>query len=390
MQGERDMAKEAMNSGLIARLYRFAFPAVPEEISGSFQSSQMSRVLRHMPMIYAVATLNMVIVITLCIEKGLPFSFYGWMYGLAVFAFVRMLIWIRRSRQPPDDIDPRSVLTGMTVVAIAGMGMLSLWTSINIVLGYLDDVVVIPVSLVFGATCVAHCIAPMRTAAAGTLIAGIAPTAIVMISVGDFETKLLGFCMLTIAVMMLRFVVEQYDYLVKSLVMENQIRVQAYADSLTGLPNRRAMMDALHSASARQQPFAVALLDLDGFKAVNDSLGHHVGDLLIQHVGQSMEAARATGDLVGRLGGDEFIILMRNVQDDADASVRTGKMLMELCRPTVLASGHQVPISASLGYAISAKDGFEAETLLIAADRALYAEKRARKSGGVSGKLKAA
>jgi diguanylate cyclase len=390
MQADQEIAEEAGRSGLKSKLHNILFPAVPPEIADSFQSSQMMRVLRHMPMIYAVATLNMVIIIVLCIAKGLPIGFYGWMFVLTLFAFVRMLIWVRRARQPFDDLDPRTLLTNMTIVAIGGMGMLSLWTSVNVVIGTLDDIVVIPVSLVFGATCVAHCIAPLRTAASGTLIAGIVPTAAVMIGVGDFETKLLGVCMLTIAAMMLRFVSEQYDHLVKSLVLESQIRVQAYTDTLTSLPNRRAMMDALHSACARQTPFSVALVDLDGFKTVNDSFGHHVGDLLIQHVGRSMEAARVAGDLVGRLGGDEFIILMKDVRNDTDASARASHFLMNLCKPALLSSGHQVPIAASLGFAVYPRDGIETEPLLIAADRALYAEKRVRQAVESSHQIKAA
>ena len=369
------------HSGPRPWLYTVIFPAVPPEIAASFQQNQMARVLRHVPMIYAIATLNLAIVITLCIEQGLPAPFYGWMFGLALFAVVRMLIWIRRARRPVSELDAPSLLRNMTGISVGGMGLLSLWTSANFLLGFLDDAVVIPVSLVFGATCVAHCLAPLRTAAAGTLIAGIIPTAAIMIGVGDFQTKLLGGCMLTIAAMMLRFVSEQYDYLVRQLLLESQIRAQAYADALTGLPNRRAAMEALGSACDQKRMFAVALLDLDGFKAVNDTLGHHVGDLLIQHVGHCLDAAKRSGDFVGRLGGDEFVILMHGVADEADVSARASQVLIELCRPSLLADGYQVPVAASLGYALFPADGLSSEALLIAADRALYAEKRARQRG---------
>ncbi len=380
MWGRVKHAGVAASLGVTSKLRDLVFPAVPPEIAGSFESSQMMRVLRHVPMIYAVATLNMVIVITLCIEQGMPIAFYGWMFFLTLFAIVRMFIWIGRARGPLDDLEARPLLLNMTIVSVGGMGMLSIWTAANFVMGYLDDAIVIPVSLVFGATCVAHCLAPLRTAAAGTLIAGILPTAAMMIGVGDFQTKLLGVCMLTIAGMMLRFVSEQYDQLVRSLLLESQIREQAYTDALTGIPNRRAMMDALHSACARRKPFAVALLDLDGFKAVNDSLGHHMGDLLIQHVGQTLQAAKVNGDLVGRLGGDEFIILMNDVKGSFDASTRVSCLMIELCRPAMLDDHHQVPVAASLGFALYPDQGSDSEALLIAADRALYAEKRARQS----------
>lgn len=359
-------------------LHNLLFPVVPAEIAASFQANQMARVLRHVPMIYAIATLNLAIVITLCIEQGLPFPFYGWMFGLAAFAITRMLIWIRRAQRPVSESDAPRLLRNMSIIAVGGMGMLSLWTAANFLLGFLDDAVVIPVSLVFGATCVAHCLAPLRGAAAGTLIAGIIPTAAIMIGAGNFQTKLLGVCMLTIAGMMLRFVSEQYNYLVRQLVLESEIRAQAFTDALTNLPNRRAAMEALGSACNDKQKFAVALLDLDGFKAVNDTFGHHVGDLLIRHVGQCLEAAKRSGDFVGRLGGDEFVLLMRNVANEDDVSARTSHMLIELCRPSLLVDGYQIPVAASLGYALFPGDGLDAETLLIAADRALYAEKRAR------------
>ena len=298
---------------------------------------------------------------------------------LLVFSLVRMVQWMGRAKRPELIAAPDHLLVRMTVVAITMMTGLSLWSSWSFVTGLFSHVVLIPVSLCFGVTCVAHCLAPLRTAATGALICGIVPVGLTMAAGGAFENQMLGLSMLSIAALMVRFVSEQHDQLVKSLVLEHRITEQANTDPLTGLANRRAVMARLEADVASGKPFALALLDLDGFKQVNDTFGHQVGDALLVVVADRLKAASPESNLVGRLGGDEFIVLMRGASTRETAGQRTSALLAELARPVTI-NGHAITFGASLGFAVVGIDGTTAEKLLTVADEALYAVKRERKA----------
>jgi diguanylate cyclase len=334
-----------------------------------------------LPMIYAVAMLNMCIVIAVCINKGMSIWGYGWMFAVLLISAVRLVTWIRHAKAAQErPADPRLLKT-LSIGAAGGISFLSAWTVWGISSGFLANEMLIPVSLVFGATCIAHCLVAVRVASTSVLVGGILPSAMVMLGSPDFQIRMLGLSMATIAILMIRFVREQYDQLVSSLLLEQQITDNANTDALTGLRNRRAIMEAIEAeeaaCAAGGRSFAIALLDLDGFKAVNDTHGHHVGDQLLQEASLRLSAAVPTGDLVGRLGGDEFIILLRNFATAQEVAARAAALLTALCRPADIGT-LVLPLSASLGYALYPSEGETAADLMIAADQALYTMKRGR------------
>ncbi len=163
----------------------------------------------------------------------------------------------------------------------------------------------------------------------------------------------------------------------------------ASADSLTGLANHRAFKQAFDDAlnqSRQDSSFGIALIDLDGFKAVNDQLGHLAGDALLQTVSARLMHHSKARDLVARLGGDEFAVLFRDTADENDISARSTALLASLCTPADI-GGDRVSVSASLGYALCPKHGESVADLMQAADAALYAAKKegkARVKGSVS------
>jgi diguanylate cyclase len=366
---------QIIRSRLVTLINALLFPAVPTHIQAAFERAQLTRVLRHIPMIYAVGILNLSIVITVCVHYDFPFSSYAWMGVIVCFATFRMIVWMRRSKIDPEILNARKVIRSMTLIAIGVMGAMSAWTSWSFLSGLFGPAILTPISLTFGATCIAHCLAPLRTAAVGTLAVGVIPIASVMTLTGNFEARLLGICIISIAALMIRFVIEQYEQMVVSLLLEQQIRDLANTDSLTGLSNRRAIMEALEVELASGKPFGVALLDLDGFKEVNDELGHHAGDELLRHVASRLSAAAGPADTVGRLGGDEFIVMFRNILSEEEISARTTALLAGLCKPAIVADT-QVPIAASLGHALFPNDGASVADILIVADRALYVAKK--------------
>jgi diguanylate cyclase (GGDEF)-like protein len=168
----------------------------------------------------------------------------------------------------------------------------------------------------------------------------------------------------------------------RSRRMEERLRYDALHDALTGLPNRPFFMDRLAHALLRSQRrpdyrFAVLFLDLDRFKVVNDSLGHHVGDELLVVVAQRLERCVRPADTVARFGGDEFAVLLEDIADASDATRVAERIQAELSVPVNL-HGYEVFTSASIGIALDSIAGERPELLIRNADMAMY---RAKVSG---------
>nr|WP_143092448.1 diguanylate cyclase [Sulfitobacter brevis] len=152
---------------------------------------------------------------------------------------------------------------------------------------------------------------------------------------------------------------------------------QAFTDTLTGLSNRRAMDVALMRLISKDASFAVMHVDLDYFKAVNDTLGHAAGDMVLQTVARVMVEETRETDTVARVGGDEFTLILPGVRDD-DTLRRIGNRIIERLQEPVYFQGHACHISASIGTVrVHADQSRSAQDLLSDADLALYASKHA-------------
>src|SRR6202167_2197733 len=161
-------------------------------------------------------------------------------------------------------------------------------------------------------------------------------------------------------------------------VAEDRVQYLAYYDALTGLPNRTLLQDRLTKAlaGARRYKHKVALLflDLDRFKDINDSLGHSVGDLLLQEVAERLKRWGREQDTVARLGGDEFLIMLTDAKDVPDAAV-AAERLMDAMTTEFVVQGHPLNIGCSIGISIFPEHGADAETLIKNADAAMYSVK---------------
>jgi len=162
--------------------------------------------------------------------------------------------------------------------------------------------------------------------------------------------------------------------------MEEQIRRMAHFDSLTNLPNRILLMDRLDQALAISQrnhsKTSVIFMDLDHFKKINDSMGHHVGDMLLQQVAERIRGALREVDTVSRLGGDEFVMVLPELRHTEDATTIAEKLLRALDEDFFV-SGDKVRISPSLGISIYPDHASDAGTLIRIADKAMYHAKQA-------------
>jgi diguanylate cyclase (GGDEF)-like protein len=167
------------------------------------------------------------------------------------------------------------------------------------------------------------------------------------------------------------------------LLLEEQIEHNkhlALHDVLTGLPNRRLFQDRLASALERARRMgsrsALLVLDLDHFKQVNDTMGHHVGDLLLQRVAKIFNSRMRRSDTVARTGGDEFSVILESPTSHAEA-VLVGRSLQELLKEPLSLENRSVIIGASFGVAVFPDDADDMEQLCIAADTRMYEDKRA-------------
>jgi diguanylate cyclase (GGDEF)-like protein/PAS domain S-box-containing protein len=164
-----------------------------------------------------------------------------------------------------------------------------------------------------------------------------------------------------------------------------EIKNMAFHDPLTGLPNRRLLMDRLHqafaSSSRNQREGALLFIDLDNFKTINDTLGHNMGDLLLQQAALRLTACVRDGDTVARLGGDEFVVMLENLSEQPiEAATQTQavceKILAALSQPYRLAQ-HECHSTSSIGATLFSNHGESGEELLKRADIAMYQAKKA-------------
>jgi diguanylate cyclase (GGDEF)-like protein len=176
----------------------------------------------------------------------------------------------------------------------------------------------------------------------------------------------------------LRYAIERKTMESAALAMARQMAHSAEHDFLTGLPNRMLLNDRVGQAIAlarrHTRKVAVLFLDLDGFKHINDSLGHPVGDKLLQSVAKRLVDCIRGSDSVSRQGGDEFVVLLLDLEHAEDAAVTARRMLETVALPHCI-DQHDLHVTASIGVSVYPDDGLDADTLIKNADTAMYQAK---------------
>jgi diguanylate cyclase (GGDEF)-like protein len=167
-------------------------------------------------------------------------------------------------------------------------------------------------------------------------------------------------------------------------LVEDRLSRMAQFDALTGLPNRTTYLDrlahTLEEAGRDQRPVAVLFVDVDRFKAVNDTLGHAVGDALLVAIAKRLKDAVRSGDTIGRLSGDEFALVLAHLAREDHAGLVAQKITRALSTPFEI-EGHTVYVSGSVGISLSPCDGTDPEVLLKNADLAMYRAKQSGRNG---------
>lgn len=360
-----------------SRLQSWMADSVPPDIANDLRHAQLDSLITQVPVLLAVAAFNTLILMAVCAWYELPFANYAWMGGLILYAMVRNRYLKRQFAAAATPAQQRRVLAVSTFAAIAMLALLGTVAAGSYVTGLFDRSLLIPMSLGFGAISIAHCLYRLHRVALAAIALGIGPSAIVLMIAGDFEAKMLGASIISVGLLMMRFVSAQYHQLIDNLSLHHHIRSMANSDPLTGLANRRAVDEFLDRHN-RDTSLAVALIDLDGFKQINDQHGHDIGDALLATVAERLTQNFSGPGLVGRLGGDEFIVILTGVSDAEEVDAAATGLLAALCVPAGIGAV-QLPLGASIGHAFRCGADESVAALLKRADEALYAAKRLRR-----------
>ncbi|WP_404367098.1 putative bifunctional diguanylate cyclase/phosphodiesterase [Sphingomonas sp. MMS24-J45] len=280
----------------------------------------------------------------------------------------------------------RSMNTTLAAASVVALGLV-VWTALIARSGIEGRTYV----ALFTALCTistASCLSSLPLAAYIVIAMGTIPVSLTLILTGDLLLVSMGTNILLIAPLVIGKIYSQHERLrhlveTRSSITAEKRKVSelAYRDALTGLPNRRAFLDELARLSAEQPhlPLAMGMIDLDGFKLINDTYGHRTGDALLMEAGRRFQELRIGDALVARLGGDEFAVLLRDVDTLAEARERIAKMGSAFVEPFIV--GTQVfRLRASIGMAEELSQAETTLALINRADLAMYEAKRARTS----------
>ncbi len=182
---------------------------------------------------------------------------------------------------------------------------------------------------------------------------------------------------------LLQSIANQIAFKLNQREMAEEIKHRAYHDSLTDLPNRDMLAskfnEALERSTLNEQVCGIACLDLDGFKTINDTLGHHVGDELLLAVARRLRAATVAHDVPARIGGDEFAILLTNLPDK-ETGTAVARQFINVFKKSFSVLGREIHLRASIGVSFFPEDGQDVSTLLRRADAAMYQAKSSGES----------
>lgn len=238
---------------------------------------------------------------------------------------------------------------------------------------------VAPVFIGMAALITASCLNAVPRAAIGAMVATTLPIAVKLASYPYLGLRCMAAMLVLLIVMQAWMVLGKFKETVQTLVLQDELNRLAASDRLTGLDNRLAFDAALDELLAGEADGLVALADLDGFKAVNDTYGHLAGDAILVEVAARMRAHAPSARSLARLGGDEFALIFSTANGTLQAEKELAAMRAAVASPYGF-DGQVISVGTSLGIALTPEDGRTRDTLLRLADQRLYGDKAARRA----------
>ncbi len=353
-----------------------------QRASAALAREQQRVLAGQMPILYLCLLLNSYFMGFAVMRSTSFLAAFGMPIVLTGVVALRLPGWVKsqRSTQPASLAAIRRQLAGSPIVTIMLSGMLCIWgiTVLNTA-APIDKTYVALFVILNSITC-AYCLMSMPLSAYLVIVIGAVPIAIALALTDERSLSLMGMNILLLSALVLRMIHSQFDQLRRIVTSRSEIMVEkskvnrlAYNDHLTSLPNRRAFMSALSCLTLDEAGagVAVVMIDLDGFKPINDTFGHPAGDAILIELGKRFRSVVGDAGLVARLGGDEFAVLLTDMAD-GDGAQDVATMLVDRAAEPCRFDGQNLQVSASLGLAYCPGLPTNAVDMLKHADIALY------------------
>lgn len=362
--------------GIFTSLRHRLMPPIPEAIRDDFTLLRARRVETQSPMMYVM----LLATTPTAAWAGAADLHWAIRFGMpAVLALLCVLGLIENmiSRRRRMGLGRARLIVHKTASVSGMVGvMCSSWAVLNWLASPPDNHANFAMIIAMGALASAFCLSAIRFAAIVNLVIGVVPISALMLASGHPSQIAAATSLLLATLILVRFILQGHAMLVDLLQLQQQTRDLAHTDPLTGLANRRAL-DARIAQLVRhdgdRQPFKLALLDLDGFKPVNDRYGHAIGDKLLCSVAERLRETIGESGLVVRQGGDEFAVLVPPGSPLETVAI-ADRLLFALVRPHLI-EDLPITVGASVGVAQWPDDGADPEELFEHADQALYRAK---------------
>lgn len=346
---------------------------VPAPVRDDMARLRYASLQNQVPLLYA--TTIMVVAITMMVaDPAAGFLIrFGLPGGIIAACVIRLAWWLRQRHRTPDAATARHRIKVMTIIASLIAFSCSIWTTIGWMQSVPGDRSYYPMFMAIGLLSAAFCMSAIRGTAAALLVSGLAPSLTALVLLGNWMDQTAAVLVLLSAGFLARLVSQRHEQLVTLLLLQQQMGELAATDPLTGLANRRRLLDRLQQALTAGSRPALLLLDLDGFKPINDRHGHAVGDELLCAIAARLKDTAGPDHLACRMGGDEFAVLI-DAADAAQARELADRLLACFLDP-ISVRDLRLRVGASLGYVVAARGEADPHALIAAADTRLYAAK---------------
>lgn len=365
-------------TGVFSRLITRIFPPVPEEIRDDVAILRANRIETLTPMLFLMLAATTPTAIYAGVATVHPVIRIGFPMILAIVGVLGFLFLMHnRGRRMSPRRARRMIREASWVSGITGL-MCSIWTVTNWLAAPTATHSYYAMIMAMGSLATAYCLSSIRFPTFLNLGVGLAPIALLMLTSGNAPEIAAGTSLVIATLFLLRMVLQQHGQVIDLLELQRQMRQLAHTDPLTGLANRREFDLRIEEEIAKADatsPFAIALLDLNGFKPVNDQHGHAVGDALLCEIAERLRRTCGAHGVVARQGGDEFAILAP-AGSPLLATSLADHILAALAAPYRI-DGRPIRVGASIGTARWPEHGHTARKLFEVADTALYAAKAA-------------
>lgn len=352
------------------------FPPIPKAIRDDIALLRANRIETLTPMLFLMLAATTPTAIYAGVQTVHPIIRIGFPVTLAIVGLFGFLFLMHNRGRQMSLRRARRMIVESTWLSGTTGAMCSTWTVVNWLAAPPEAHSYYAMIMAMGSLATAYCLSSIRFATFVNLIIGLVPISVLMLTSGHPPEIAAGTSLVVATLFLLRMILQQHDQLIDLLQLQHQMRDLAHTDPLTGLANRREFdmrLDEEIAAARENSHFAIALLDLDGFKPVNDQHGHAIGDGLLCEIAQRLRGACGDHAVVARQGGDEFAILVHAGSPLLETSL-ADHILAALAAPYRI-GGRPISVGASIGTATWPEHGTTARKLFEVADTALYAAK---------------